>query len=453
MCLALGKVLIIEDERACRVAMEDYLRRKGIPVISAVNGAQGLDLLDSDVAVVVTDLKMPKMDGMTVVRGAREKQSRAEVIVVTAYGDIASAVEATKLGAADYLTKPVDPDELYLKIRRILDARTLQRENSELRRQVEEQYGFEAIIGISSPMIAVFERIQSVAPTNATVLITGESGTGKELVARALHHHSPRRSKPFVVISGGAIPDTLVESELFGHVRGAFTGAMEDRAGRFEAANSGTLFIDEVAEVNLGTQAKLLRVLEDRTFSPVGSNESREVDIRLIFATNKDLKNLVREKAFRQDLFYRTVVVTIQMPPLRERREDIPLLARHFVKQLAREHADREIGISPEALKCLRRHDWPGNVRELRNCIESVVVLLRKNEIGPDDLPEEVRSGRPRSFSIPAFRVGMSLEDLEREAIEKTLRKVGGVRVRAAEILGLNVRTLQRKIAEYGLEV
>ena len=453
MAVDMDKVLIIEDERASRVAMEDYLKHKKVPVISAVDGAQGLELLDSDVAVVVTDLKMPKMDGMAVLRQGRERGARAAVIMVTAYGDIASAVEAMKLGAADYLTKPVDPDELYLKIRRILDARALERENAELRKQLEEKYGFEEILGVSAPMIAVFERIQSVAPTNSTVLITGESGTGKELVARAIHQHSSRKHKPFVAISSAAIPDALVESELFGHVRGAFTGAAEGAVGQFGAADGGTLFIDEVAELNLGTQAKLLRVLEARTFSPVGSAETTKVDVRLIFATNKDLERSVREHAFRQDLLYRIKVVTVDVPPLREHRDDISLLARHFVKDVARQNGKPEVAISPAALRCLRQYHWPGNIRELRNCIESMVVLLRKDRIAAEDLPPQVRSPRNGPASNPGFRVGMSLQDLEREAIEKTLRKVGGIRVKAAEILGLSVRTLQRKINEYGLDV
>ncbi|NIA15254.1 MAG: response regulator [Nitrospiraceae bacterium] len=453
MSLSEEKVLIIEDERASRVAMTDYLRRKKIPVISAVDGAQGLDLLDRDVAVVVTDLKMPKLDGMEVLREVRSRVPQTAVIMVTAYGDIVSAVEAMKLGATDYLTKPVDPDELYIKIRRVCDARALQRENLELRRQLDKKYGFETLLGISPPMIEVFERIRVVAPTDCTVLITGESGTGKELVAQALHQHSLRKDKPFVTICSPTIPDSLVESELFGHAKGAFTGACDDRMGKFAAADGGTLFIDEVAELSSGTQAKLLRVLEDKTFSLVGSSELKEVDIRLIFATNQDLKSLVQEQAFRHDLFYRIDVVTIQMPPLRERPEDIPLLARHFVKEVVRQNDKQEIGMSPAALRRLRQYQWPGNVRELRNCIESTVVLLQKDEITPADLPEEVRESKRRASSRSGFPVGMSIQDLEREAIEKTLRKMGGSRVKAAEILGLSVRTIQRKINEYGLDV
>ena len=453
MSLTLKKTLIIEDDHSSRIAMEDYIKRKKIPVISAVDGAQGLELLDSDVAVVVTDLKMPKMDGMAVLREVRARAPRTVVIMLTAYGDITSAVEAMKLGAADYLTKPVDPDELYIKIQRVYETRAVQLENAELRRQLEEKYGFEEIIGVAPPMIAVFERIQSVAPTNSTVLITGESGTGKELAARALHRHSSRKNKAFITISSAAIPESLVETELFGHVKGAFTGATEKVIGKFEAADGGTLFIDEVAELNPGTQAKLLRVLENRTFSPVGSAHSRKVDVRLIFATNKNLEELVRAKIFRQDLFYRINVVSIQMPPLRERREDIPLLARHFVNIIARQNHRPEIVISPAALKCLRQYHWPGNVRELRNCIESVVVLLQKDEIAPEDLPEEITGAKNRVSFGSGFRVGMSLQDLERDAIEKTLRKAGGIRVKAAAVLGLSVRTLQRKIHEYRRDV
>lgn len=453
MSALFGKVLIIEDDRESRVAIEEYPRRKKIPVISAVDGPQGLELLDSTVAVVVTDLRMPRMDGIEVLREVRRREPKTAVIMVTAYGDIASAVEAMKMGASDYLTKPVNPDELCLKIRRILGARALELENAELRRQLEERYGVDEIIGISPPMVEVFERIQSVAGTSSTVLITGESGTGKELVARAIHRQSPRRQKPFVAISSAAIPESLVERELFGHVKGAFTGATETVPGKFEAADGGTLFIDEVPELSPATQAKLLRVLEDRTFSPIGSTEAKTVDVRLIFATNKDLERLVKEGRFREDLFYRINVVSIRLPPLRERREDIPLLVEHFVKEMAKRDGREEVRVAPSALRCLRQYHWPGNVRQLRNCIEGVMVLLRKDEMTADDLPEEIREVKKQAPVSSGFRVGMSLQELEREAIEKTLRKVGGNREKAAEILGLSVRTIQRKIREYGLDI
>lgn len=447
------QVLIIEDDRASRVAMEDYLRRKRVPVISAVDGEQGLALLDSQVAVVVTDLRMPKKDGMAVLREVRTRQPGTPVIMVTAFGDIPSAVEAMKSGAADYLTKPVEPAELYEKIRRHFETEAATEERKELRRQIEQTYGFEGLIGISAPMISVFERIQSVAATNSTVLITGESGTGKELIARSLHKHSARKKGPFVAISSAAIPEALVESELFGHVPGAFTGATSKVAGKFEAADGGTLFIDEVAELGLATQAKLLRALEDKTFSPVGSAQTKKVDVRLVFATNADLAKMVRKGEFREDLLYRIKVVTVELPPLRDRREDIPLLVEHFVTVFAREHGKGEIAVSAEAMKRLRQYDWPGNVRQLRNCIESAMVMLQKDALTPDDLPREIRESVSPALPTSGFRVGMSMQDLEREVIEKTLRKVGGSRTKAAEILGLSVRTLQRKINEYALDI
>lgn len=452
MMLSPEKVLIIEDEPASREAMADYISRKGIPVMVAADGQEGIEFLDADVAVVVTDLKMPRMDGMAVLREVRARQPQTGVILVTAFGDIASAVDAMRQGASDYLTKPVNPDELYLRIRRIYDSRSLQHENADLRRQLEEKYGFEEIIGISRPMIAIFERIKAVAPTDSTVLITGPSGSGKELVAQALHRHSRRKDKLFVALSGAAIPDNLVESELFGHARGAFTGAGDSAIGKFEAADGGTLFIDEVAELNLAVQAKLLRVLETRTFSPLGSTRSRKTDVRLIFATNRNLHEAVQSKRFRDDLYYRIKVVTIEMPSLMERRDDIPILAQHFVEAFACRHGKGHATLTSQAVECLRKYHWPGNVRELRNCLESVVVLLQKETIAPEDLPAEIREARVHRAPLTTVPAGVPIEDLEREAIEKTLRKVNGSRAKAAKLLGLSVRTLQRKIAAYELD-
>jgi len=443
------KVLVIEDELSSREAMAAYLKYKKIPVITASCGDEGLAQMDNDVAVVLTDLKMPGLDGMAVLREIRARYSGAEVIIITAYGDISSAVEAMRLGAADYLTKPVNPEELFLKIRRIFDSRNLRRENIELKRQLGGEQGFEGIIGISPAMLTVFQKIQIVATTSSTVLITGPSGSGKELVARAIHQTSPRRNLPFIAISGAAIPETLVESELFGHVKGAFTGAIENAIGKFEAADGGTLFIDEIAELNLSIQAKLLRVLEDYTFSPVGSNAVKKVDVRMVFATNKDLGTLVAAGAFREDLYYRVKVINIRIPPLADRREDIPVLADYFIRKFAARHGRSVPLMARNTLECLRRYDWPGNVRELRNCMESAVVLLQKKELMPEDLPPELQTGIVAMSISPALPSPMTVEALEREAIENALHKFGGNRTRSAESLGLSVRTLQRKIARY----
>ena len=433
--------------------MASYLKHKKLQVMTASNGNEGLEFMDSEVSVVITDLKMPGKDGMEVLREVRSRYPDTGVIILTAYGEISSAVEAMRLGAADYLTKPVNPEELLMKIRRICDKNSLQRENGELRRQLDEKNSFSEIIGISPAMTDVFQKIRAIAPTSSTVLITGPSGSGKELVARAIHQNSPRKEKPFVALSGAALPESLVESELFGHVKGAFTGAVEKVVGKFEAADGGTLFIDEVAELNLSIQAKLLRVLEEYTFSPVGSNISRKVDVRMIFATNKDLGALVSEKSFREDLYYRVKVINIQIPALSERREDIPILADYFIRKFAVRHGRQEPVITRKALECLRQYSWPGNVRELRNYMESAIVLLPKKEISPEDLPPEIRtvSADATATASIGHHPKLTLEDLEREAIEKTLRKFGGNRTKAAESLGLSVRTLQRKVIKYNI--
>ena len=448
---SLEKILIVEDDSGSRQAMAEYLQSKGLFVITAVDGQQGLELLDSSVKAVITDFKMPRMDGMELLAEVRRRQPQTSVILLTAHGDVEMAVQAMKRGAADFLTKPVNPDELYIKIRKVHDAHVLARQNSELRMQLEEKHGFADIIGISPAVIEVFEQIERIAPRDCTVLISGENGTGKELVAKALHKRSSRSKGPFVAVSCAAIPGDLIESELFGHTKGAFTSAGSDQIGKFAAADGGTLFLDEVGELPLEMQAKFLRVLEDKTVTPVGSTVEKCLNVRTVFATNSDLREMMHAGTFREDLFYRVKVVNLHVPPLRDRRDDIKLIADHFLKELVNEDCTPP-QISPDALQCLRRYGWPGNVRELRNVIETILVMGEKERIELEDLPKEIVDAKMQKqvSSVPA---GLSLKELEREAIENTLRKVGGSRVKAAETLGLSVRSIQRKISEYGLEI
>jgi DNA-binding NtrC family response regulator len=370
--------------------------------------------------------------------------------MVTAHGDVDSAVEAMKLGAEDYLNKPVNPDELLILIKRCLRSVEKDTTIADLQHRLDERLGFEKIIGQSQAVLNTFQRARRAAATDSTVLITGESGAGKELIAEAIHQNSPRKPGPFVTVNMAAVPEHLVESELFGHTKGSFTGATESRIGRFAAADGGTIFIDEVGDFKLESQAKLLRVLETRTVTPIGSNNDREVNVRVVAATSRNLEEMVRREEFREDLYYRLNVIRLELPPLRERREDIPLLIRHFLEQFA-EALDRPIPeLSPDLKKVMQEHDWPGNVRQLRNCLESMVVLASGDKLTVSDLPSSLmaNSHGGNDVSIPA---GIKLEELEREAVEQTLEKNNGNRTRAAETLGISVRTLQRKLKAWGL--
>jgi DNA-binding NtrC family response regulator len=442
------KVLLVDDDRLSREAMADWLRSEGFDVIAVADGQAAVQRLHDGVAVLVTDLKMPRIDGLQLLRLAKEQAPHIAVILITAYGTVETAVAALKEGAFDYLTKPVKPDELAIKVRQAVTQRAMAAEVARLHAQLNERYGYENIIGKSPIMRAVFEKVRLVADTKSTVLIAGESGTGKELIARALHHNSSRRQKPFVPVNCAAIPDTLIESELFGHERGAFTGATERRTGLFQAANGGTLFIDEIGEMKVGLQSKLLRAIETRRIMAVGSSREIEVDVRLVAATNRDLQEEVKKGAFREDLYYRLKVVEIQLPPLRERPEDIPLLARFFIDEIARENQRPTRDIAPEALDLLLAYNWPGNVRELRNTLEGIIVLSTRERIEVSDLPEHLRQGASAQAVI---RHGMTMADIEREAIRRALEQTGGRRTEAAKLLDLSVRTLQRKIKEYQL--
>jgi two-component system response regulator HydG len=442
------KVLLVDDDRLSREAMAEWLASEGFEVLAVADGQEAVQHIHDGVAVIVTDLKMPRTDGLALLRLAKEQAPHAAVILVTGHGTVESAVAALKDGAFDYLTKPVKPQDLANKVRQAVSQRAMATEIARLHAQLNQRYGFENLVGKSPAMRSVFEKIRLVADTRSTVLITGDSGTGKELVARALHHQSSRRNRPFVPVNCAAIPEALIESELFGHEKGAFTGAVERRKGLFQAADGGTLFIDEIGEMEPGLQSKLLRAIETRRLLPVGSSRELEVDVRLLAATSRDLQQEVQKGRFRADLYYRLKVVEIHLPPLRERPEDIPLLVRFFLDEIAREHGRPVPDIEPEALERLLAYHWPGNVRELRNTLEGIIVLSTRPRIEVSDLPEPLRGG---DASAVVVRRGLTMAEIEKEAIRRALEETGGRRTEAARILDLSVRTLQRKIKEYQL--
>lgn len=443
------RILLVDDDRMSREAIGEWLTEEGFQVLAVRDGKEAIGHLYDGVHVIVTDLKMPRTDGLELLRVARQEAPHAAVIMVTAHGTVDSAVSALQLGAFDYLTKPVKPEELTHRIRRAIEKQTMTEEIARLHAQIKDQSGLGKMIGQCDAMRKVFEKIQLVADTNATVLIVGESGTGKELAARAVHEHSKRCTRPFLPVNCAAIPETLIESELFGHEKGAFTGAVSRREGLFQAAAGGTLFVDEIGELQLGLQSKLLRAIEDKKILPVGSTREVEGDVRLVAATNRDLQQRVEAGQFREDLFYRLRVVELALPPLRERRDDIPLLVRHFIDQIAKDNNRPVRDITSEALEAIQAYTWPGNVRELRNTLESVIVLSLKERIELSDLPAHITGAKPVQA---VFKAGMTLTDLEKEAIRRTLEEHDGHRARTAESLGISVRTLQRKIQEYRLE-
>ncbi len=443
-------ILVVDDEKNTREGLVRALRGE-YAVAEAENGQRALEWLETHAAdVVLTDLRMPGLDGMALLSRLLGRDAKPIVILLTAYGSVETAVEAMKRGAYDFLAKPVNLDRLDLLLRRALAERRLGDENERLKAQLDSKYGFENIIGTSPAMQEVFETIRQAAPTRATVLIQGASGTGKELVARALHQCSPRRDGPFIPVHCAALSPTLLESELFGHEKGAFTGAVERRRGRFELADGGTLFLDEIGEIDPALQVKILRVLEERKFERVGGTETIHVDVRLVAATNRDLRARVAEGAFREDLFYRLHVVNLTLPPLRERTGDVVLLAQHYLKTLAAENGKKPPAISPEAMDVLQAYAWPGNVRELRNVIERLVVLGTGDRLTVADLPAAVRDGAAGGLAIPS-RAGRVLRDAERQLIADALRRHRDNRTKAAQDLGISRRTLHRKINEFGL--
>jgi two-component system response regulator HydG len=448
-----SRVLIIDDDEAHAEALADGLEIDGHDCKLAHSGREGLDRMSEETFdAVLTDLVMHDVDGIEVLRQAKSLQPEAVVLLITGHASIETAVDAMRLGAADYLGKPVRIAELRTRLARTIEAGSLRRTNLELRRQIDKRFGFEGIVGHSPAMQKVFDVLGQVSATSATVLVLGESGTGKELVARAIHANSPRADAHFVAVNCAALSEGLIESELFGHVKGAFTGAVSSKEGRILYADGGTLFLDEVGDMPLATQAKLLRVLETREVQPVGGNQLRKVDIRLVAATNRDLHDMVSKGEFREDLLFRLKVVALELPPLRARAGDVPMLVDHFITELAATHERGVRGISPEARAALVRYDWPGNVRELRNAIENMVLLARSDVLGVDDVPDSVREGGRASAGSGGYDLaGRSLEEVERDLIEANLTLAEGNREKAAKILGMGERTLYRKIKAYGL--
>ncbi|MGN6104892.1 MAG: sigma-54-dependent transcriptional regulator [Kofleriaceae bacterium] len=443
-----GRILVVDDEVNARTALAELLRDEGYDVETAADAFKALGKYEAfSPHVVVTDLKMPGMDGIELVEKIRGGEDPAAVVVMTAYGAVASAVNAMRAGAAEYLTKPIDFDELLVVLDKVFEHQQLRRETRQLRQRVRDRVAPGNIVGASPSMQRVFEIVDQVAPSRATVLITGESGTGKELVANALHQRSPRANGPFVKLHCAALAESLLESELFGHERGSFTGALARRDGRFSVADGGTLFLDEIGEISPAIQVKLLRFLQEHEFERVGGTQTIRVDVRVIAATNRNLLDEVARGRFREDLYYRLHVVAIEMPPLRERRTDIPALAQFFLERYARENGKAIEALAPETIDLLAAYDWPGNVRELENAIERSVVLANGPRIEPRQLPAHVRP----KLAPPGMPVipGATMDEIERYAILETLKATGGSTSKAAEMLGISTRTIQYRLHQY----
>ena len=453
------KILVIDDSPEIVNLFSEFLRTEGYEVDTAEDGARGISLIErNSYDLIVTDLKMPETDGMEVLKYIREHSPDTLCIILTGYGTVKNAVEAIKMGAYDYLTKPVKMDEILVTFQRAFEYRDLKRENLHLRNQLKKKYRFENIIGDSEKMEKVFEVMEKVADTDSTVLILGESGTGKELVAQAIHYRSYRREKPFVPVNCAAIPGELLESELFGHEKGAFTNAIRMRIGRFELANGGTVFLDEIGDMNPLLQSKLLRVLQERQFERVGGTKTIKTDIRIVAATHQNLKAMVQQRKFREDLYYRLNVIPMGIPPLRERKTDIPLLAHYFLDQFNRRKKKKVRAIREDVMARLMQYEWPGNVRELENTIERVIILLDGDLVTPADLPDKFheipRVETAQTADIPES--GISLDDavneFERNLILQALIKTGWVKNKAAQLLNLNRTTLIEKIKRQNLQ-
>ncbi len=444
-------ILIVDDEKSIRDFMARALEDRYL-VTTAPDAEQAMRALDADpnIALMLSDVRMPGADGLQLLKAAKAKYPKLICILLTAFGTIEQAVAATKDGAEDFLMKPIDLDQLDNRIEKALKTRALEHEVANLRNQLDEKYGLDNMIGSSAVMKRVFEMVRRAAPSPATVLLQGPNGTGKDLVAHALHNLSPRAHGPFLAVNCGAISPNLIESELFGYEKGAFTGAYARKAGAFEAANHGTIFLDEIGELPLAMQVKLLRVLENRSFQRVGGTESVEVDIRVVAATNRDLKEMVAQGTFREDLYYRLNVVDIRLPALKDRRDDIPLLTARFIHELAERNHVSVTGITPAAMKLLEAYDWPGNVRELRNTIEKMVVLSVGGQLDVADVPEAMQA--PAQAPSVALSSTVTLGENEKAQILAVLKEVGGNRSKAAQVLGISRRTLYRKLDEYAKE-
>ncbi|MEK6599466.1 MAG: sigma-54 dependent transcriptional regulator [Deltaproteobacteria bacterium] len=452
----MGNILVVDDEKGQRDILKKILANQGYEVLTSPNAADGLRLFkENEIDVVLTDLKMSGMDGLEFLKGIIKESPHATVVIMTAHGTINSAVEAMKLGAFDYLTKPFEMDEMLIVIKKAVERTNLHKENTLLREQLEERFSIDGIIGKSGVMQDVFKILKKVCGSNSTVLIYGESGTGKELIAKAIHYNSRRTDKPFMAINCAAIPETLLESELFGYERGAFTGAGARKTGLFEAAGSGTLFLDEIAEFSTSLQAKLLRVIQEREIRRLGGNENIKVDVRIIAATNKRLEDEIKAGRFRADLFYRLNIIALKLPPLRDRKEDIPELAEYFVKKCSNAGGRKVTGISREAMNLLINYTWPGNVRQLESAIERAILLADdtafiETNLLPREVSECIYPTSKMDFEIPTG--GISFEELEREIIIKAMEKANWVIAGAAHLLGMSYKTLQYRLNKFDIK-
>jgi DNA-binding NtrC family response regulator len=448
--MAAERILVVDDEDNARRAIATILGEEGYEVAEASNGVDALArIAEFSPAVVLSDVRMPQMDGLTLLKKAREQGSEATFVMMTAFASVETAVEAMRAGADNYLVKPLDADAVLVILGKALEKRSLRREAESLRDQVRQRTRFHNIIGDSPQLQGIYDVVRRAAATRATVLILGESGTGKELIAQALHQESPRKDKPFVRVHCAALSESLLESELFGHEKGSFTGAVARKEGRFELADGGTLFLDEIGEISSSVQVKLLRVLQQREFERVGGTQTLKVDVRIVAATHRDLTAEVKAGRFREDLFYRLNVVSLTLPPLRERKSDIPALVSHFLEKYSESYGKEVKGLAPGTLQALLAHDWPGNIRELENAIERAVVLAQSTELTADDLPPVLRGPRPLGSGSSSLIPGASMATIEREAILRTLEMVQGSTGRAAEILGISVRKIQYRLKEY----
>jgi DNA-binding NtrC family response regulator len=439
-------LLIVEDDSAVGESLQLLFKKKGYRILLASNGKEALPLFrQGSIELVITDLVMPKMDGIELLEAVKSMRPETEVIVISAQGTIEKAVQAMKLGAFDFIEKPINPRVISLLVERALEKQTLILQNRDLRSRLEEKFHFKNIVGRSETMVKIFELIDHIAPYDSSVLIIGESGTGKELIANSIHYRSPRASMPFIKVSCASLSEGIIESELFGHEKGAFTGAIASRKGRFEMAHQGTLFLDEVEDIPPATQIKLLRVLQEGEFEKVGGNKTIKVNIRIIAASNRDLQEAVRKGTFREDLYYRLNVVNIKLPALRDRREDIPFLVNFFIEKFNQKYHMGVKGISQRAMSLLMDYQWSGNVRELENTIESILVINSPDVIDLPHLPQEIREFKEGVEVIP-IKIGTPLEEVEMEMLIHTLKATKGNKRRAAELLGINVRTIHRKM-------
>jgi two-component system response regulator PilR (NtrC family) len=453
------KILVADDEQSMREFLDIMLKKEGYKVSLASNGEEVAKLVENDLFdLVLLDIRMPKLDGISALKKIKANAPETIVIMITAYASADTAIKAMKEGAYDYITKPFKVEEIKLIIKNALEKKNLQKENVLLKQAVRDRFHFGNIIGQSPKMVVLYDLLEKVSPTKTNILVTGESGTGKELVAKAIHYNSPRKEKPFVTLNCGAIPESLIESELFGHMKGAFTDAIATKKGLFEVADEGTIFLDEVSELPLLMQVKLLRVLQDKEFKRVGGTEDIRVDVRIIAATNKELEEAVKEKRFRDDLFYRLNVIQIKLPPLRDRREDIQTLANHFLKKYSQELNKNILNISPEALQILLNYEYPGNVRELQNIIERAVALESSPDLTAHNLSSYLseqpllRKG-PIDIEIPNEGIDLEkmVEDLERTLLLKALDRTKGIKKKAAELLHINFRSMRYRLEKYGL--